>query len=63
MARNLPKVGTNLRPYDGMRRNPAKVTGYAKMAGRETRIKLRHLSGNRTTASLKHLTETFYDWS
>lgn len=62
MARSLPKVGTNLRPYDGMRRGRAKVTGYAKMAG-ETRVKLRHASGKRTIASLKHISETFYDWS
>lgn len=63
MARKLPKVGTTLNPYDGMRRYRATVTGYARSARGEKLVKLRHMTGKRSVASLRHLSRTFYSWS
>jgi hypothetical protein len=60
MARALPKVGTTLRPYDSWRRYRATVIGYAK---NRTAVKLRHMSGRETVASLRHIIDTYYDWS
>jgi hypothetical protein len=61
MRRTLPKVGTRLRPYDSFRRYRATVIGYAKVRG-EKKVKLRHETGQETTASLAHLSRTFYAW-
>jgi hypothetical protein len=62
MARTLPRVNTRLHPYDGARRYCAVVTGYVEVDG-ETRVRLRHLTGNRTVATLGHISQTYYDWT
>lgn len=59
MARKQPRIGTVLKPYDGMRRYTATVAGYAK----DGRVKLRHRTGRRTVASMRHLMRTYRTWS
>jgi hypothetical protein len=62
MARTLPKPGTNLRPYDSMRRYRATVLGYTMRSGvKKVRLKS-HGTGRETIASLDHLAATFHRW-